>query len=192
MAKHNIQETSFDSFSPLSASQDVLCDVRILFMIDEVAPIAAGSTERLLLQMIDICKYSRMRPQVCVFRNTGWLTDKITGCPVIHLQLNRVASLRGVRSLIKLKKWIREQKFDILQAMSPRANSIGRVAGRVAGVPIILSTDRDLDDKHHGGPGNRVLRSHSKARLLLSEPLSGRFRFRGPRLLRKRLFKLVA
>ncbi len=158
MAKQNTQATIFDSLSPVSASHDVLRGVRILFLTDEVESVKAGGSERELLQMIDICKSGGMRPYVGVLRNSSWLTEEIAGCPVTRVPVNSA----GLGSLLKLKQWLRDQQFDILQTMSRDADFLGPIAGHMAGIPVILSTRKGHGKNHADGPGNRPRRWQSR------------------------------
>jgi L-malate glycosyltransferase len=114
--------------------------------------------------MVEICTQAGMRPQICVFRNTKWLTPEIAGCPVTHLEISKVSSRDGLRSLMELTRWLRKQKFDILQTFFNEANLIGPCAGRLAGIPIILETRRNLDHAHPDGPS----RSHFRLQTLMS------------------------
>jgi glycosyltransferase involved in cell wall biosynthesis len=139
------QEISYDAFSSASAMQGMIGGSRILFLVDELEPITADGSERQLLQMIDISRRNGMRPQVGVFRGTRWLTDEAAGCPVTHFDFKAISVRSSLRSLMQLKRWIAAQKFDILQALSADANLLGPVAGRLAKVPVILETRKNLN-----------------------------------------------
>jgi len=169
MAKPKKQASPFDSHSPDSEIQDIISGSRILFLVDELEAITARGTERQLLQMIDICKHGGMHPQVCIFRNTSWLTDEIAGCPVTHFQIGRLGSWKGVRSLMQLKRWIGEQKFDILQSFSSEANLVGPCVGRLAGVPVILGTRMSLNHASPDDPSPRSLRWQRRMNLLVNQ-----------------------
>ncbi len=169
MTKQQAQDASLDPRSLASATHDAVSGARILFLVDELEAITAGGSERQILQMIDICKQGGMRPQICVLRNTKWLTEKIAGCPVTHFQIDTIASWRGSRSLLKLKSWIKAQKFDILQTMFTEANLLGPVTGRLAGVNVILGTRRNLNHPRPDGPSKRVLRWQGRANLLVDQ-----------------------
>jgi L-malate glycosyltransferase len=145
MAQQLTEQLSFDSFSSASTAKDSPRGARILFLVDEISAITDGGTERQILQMIDICNQSGMRPQLCVFRGTKWLTAEVAGCPITHFQIEKLASWRGLRSIIQLTRWVCAQKFDILQTFFPEANLIGPCIGRLAGIPVILGTRRNLN-----------------------------------------------
>jgi L-malate glycosyltransferase len=118
---------------------------RILFLVDELTAITAGGTERQLLQLVGIAQKSGLLPQICVLRNTHWLTHEIAGCPVWHCGLERIRSVAGLRKMRQISRWMRKEKFDILQTFFKEANILGPVLGRMAGVPIIVGTRRNLN-----------------------------------------------
>ena len=106
----------------------------------------AGGTERQLLQLVGIAQKSDLLPQICVLRNTHWLTPEIAGCPVWHCGLERIRSVVRSRKMRQISRWMRKEKFshlaDLLQGSQ---HSGGAVVGTVAGVPIIVGTRRNLN-----------------------------------------------
>jgi L-malate glycosyltransferase len=145
MLRQPAEQLSFDSSWSAATAEPSLRGARVLFLVDEITAITDGGTERQILQMIDICNQSGMHPQICVFRGTKWLTPQLACCPVTHFQIGRIASLHGVLSLIQLRRWMAAQKIDILQTFFSDANLIGPCLGRLAGIPIILGTRRNLN-----------------------------------------------
>jgi L-malate glycosyltransferase len=146
-----------------------LQDARILLLADEISSITDGGTERQILQMVDICNQNRMQPQICVMRRTRWLTPQIAGCPVTHFQIETVTSARGIASLIQLTRWMRSQKFDILQTFFSEANLVGPCAGRLAGIPLILGTRRNLNHYRADDPHRLQLRAQRFVNLLVDQ-----------------------
>lgn len=152
MATQSARQFPVDSYRSPSSAKTVIDGARILFLVDEISITRDGGAERQILQMIDICNQSGMRPQVCVLRETNSFTSEVAGCPVTHFPVGKITASRGLRSIVRLARWIREQKFDILQTFFPQANLIGPYAGRLAGVPVILGTRRNLDHPHRNRP----------------------------------------
>lgn len=171
MTETQSEQLSFDSFWPAPTSPTALRGARILFLVDEISAITAGGTERQILQMIDICKRSGMRPQICVLRRTRWLTPEIAGCPVVYYQIDKISSLRGMRTLLQIARWACTQKFDILQTFFSEANLVGPVIGRMAGIPIILGTRRNLNHPRRDDPNRRMLRVQSVVNLLVNQTI---------------------
>lgn len=118
---------------------------KILFMIDEMSAITAGGTERQLLQLVEIADSNGLDAQICVLRGTGWLTSLIAGCKVKHFNIKTIRSLRGLRSLLGLTRWMRRERFQIIQTFFSESNLLGPWAAKAAGIPIILGTRRNLN-----------------------------------------------
>lgn len=166
------QQSSGIDFAAASESRDLLQGARILFLVEGMHSISDGGTERQLLQMIDICNRAGMLPELCVLRDTRWLTPEIAGCPVKRFNVEKIGSWRGMRSLIQLAQWMRAQQFDILQSIFYEANLIAPVAGRLAGVPIILGTRRNLNHPRNGGPNRLGLMAQAAMNLFVDNVIA--------------------
>jgi glycosyltransferase involved in cell wall biosynthesis len=118
---------------------------KMLFLIDEMAAITAGGTERQLLQLVEIAFKNGVDTQICVLRGTGWLTPQIAGCNVKHFDITRICSFAGLRSICELTRWMREEQFHIVQTFFSESNLLGPWTARVAKVPIVLGTRRNLN-----------------------------------------------
>jgi glycosyltransferase involved in cell wall biosynthesis len=142
---------------------------RILFLVDEIAALTAGGTERQLLQMVDICKRGGMHPQICFMRGTKWLTEEIAGCPVTRFDIETLVSPHGLFSLARITRWVRKQRFDILQNFFSEANLVGPAIGRLARVPVVLGTRRNLNHHRQEDPNYRMLRVQSWMNLFVDQ-----------------------
>jgi len=125
---------------------------RVLFLIDEMEAITAGGTERQLLQLISIARQNGLKPTVTVLRGTRWLTDEIAGCPVMHFDIASVRSVSGARQLLRLARWAGKQHFQILQTFFAESNLLGPWIAKLAGIPIVLGTRRNLNHATHDAP----------------------------------------
>lgn len=152
MATQPARQFPIDSYRSPSTVKTLLHGVRILFLADEISASPDKGADRQILQMIDICNHSGMQPQLCVFRGNKGLTAELVGSPVTHFHVGDSSSTLRTGSVIRLARWMREQKFDILQTFFSGANLIGPYAGRLAGVPVILGTRRNLNPSHTDGP----------------------------------------
>jgi len=74
----------------------------------------------------------------------------------------------ALRSLIALIRYFRRQKFDVLHAHTPVAALIGRIAGRLAGIPLIIYTA-------HGFYFHDDMPRWKRAFFVMLERLGGRF-----------------
>jgi glycosyltransferase involved in cell wall biosynthesis len=138
-------------------------------LIDEMSSITAGGTERQLLQLVEIARKSRLLPTVCVLRGTEWLTDKIAGCAVKHFQIDRICSSDGLLALKDLLGWMRRERFQILQTFFSESNLLGPWVGRIAKVPVILGTRRNLNHATTDGPSRFSLRLQALSNLLVDQ-----------------------
>ena len=131
--------------------------LKVLLLIDGMEAITAGGTERQLLQLVRIAKVNGTAPQICILRNTRWLTEEMAGCPVRHYDVHSLSSAQGLKQIFGLLRWIKAEKFDILQTFFSDANLIGPLLGRLAGVPVIVGTRRNLNE--HDDLGNLLWRT---------------------------------
>ncbi len=158
MLTSRIQQPILQARGVAATSPDSLRGGRILFLIDEMAALTAGGTERQILQMIGICKRNGMEPHLCFLRHTRWLTPELAGCPVTHFSIEKLASPHGLRSLAELTLWIKARRFHILQTFFSEANMIGPVVARMAHVPVVLGTRRNLNHPMNELPRFGLLR----------------------------------
>jgi len=119
--------------------------LRILFLVEEMEAITAGGTERQILQMIRLLREAGMEPEVCVFRHTAWLTEDLAGCPVHNAGIGKLASVRAIPQFWRLVRWMRARRFDVVQTFFIEANILGPGLARLAGVPLILGSRRNLN-----------------------------------------------
>jgi glycosyltransferase involved in cell wall biosynthesis len=117
---------------------------RVLFLIDEVEGLAAGGTERQLFQTIDALSGSEFQVELAVLR--GSFGSDSAGCPVHNLDFPRkLASLDGLRALIRLRNWLRFRRFKIVHTFFTDANLVGPIAAKLAGVTAIVGGRRNLN-----------------------------------------------
>jgi glycosyltransferase involved in cell wall biosynthesis len=140
---------------------------KILFLIDEMSSITAGGTERQLLQQVEIAKKSDLSPTVCVLRGTEWLTGRIAGCEVKHFEIERICSLDGLVKLRELVRWMRGERFHILQTFFSESNLIGPWIGRLAAIPVVLGTRRNLNHATNDGLNSFGIRLQAVSNMLV-------------------------
>lgn len=118
--------------------------LKVLFLTDGMEAITAGGTERQLLQFVALAKDSGADPRICILRGTEWLTQELAGCPVRHYAIGRIKSHAGMKQLADIVRWMRREKFDVLQTVLTDASLIGPLMGKMAGIPVIVGTRRNL------------------------------------------------
>jgi len=114
--------------------------LRILFVIDELD---VGGTEQQILEIVRRIDRTRFTPQVCCFRY-GRKAAEIAalGVPVVH-QPKRLKTDPSL--VLRLAAFMRQERFDIVQTYLWTANTWGRVAARLAAVPHVVASERNVD-----------------------------------------------
>lgn len=63
------------------------------------------------------------------------------GYTITTIPISRSANpIAHLRSIVELVKYFRREKFDVLHVHTPIAGVVGRIAGRIAGVPLVIFT----------------------------------------------------
>jgi glycosyltransferase involved in cell wall biosynthesis len=119
--------------------------IRILYLIDEMHALSAGGTERQVLQMIQLSAQAGLEPTLCVLRGTHWLTEAQAGCRIRHGNLGRILSPGGLTELFRLLSWMRRERFHVVQTFFIDGNVIGPILARLARVPVVLGSRRNLN-----------------------------------------------
>jgi glycosyltransferase involved in cell wall biosynthesis len=116
--------------------------IRVLFLIDKLHRAGAQVQLALLAARLD---RSRFQPEVVTLQENGPLADSLqaAGVPVSSLGLRRLYGPRGVAAFHALARRLRASRVDVLHTYLVSANVYGALAGRVAGVPAIVTSRRD-------------------------------------------------
>lgn len=69
--------------------------------------------------------------------NTGPSTFKVVEFPDM---VREISPWHDIKAFFKLKKYFRENRFDVVHTHSSKAGIIGRFAARAAGVPVVVHT----------------------------------------------------
>ena len=115
------------------------------------APVNPGSPRQLkFLQVatVDLTPYCFFRNWFLYLIQNGFdvtlattVTDfrkeiEATGARVVHIPIARsVSPLSDFISLVRLWRFMKKEKFDLVQTYTTKAGFIGRLAARLAGVP---------------------------------------------------------
>ena len=116
--------------------------LRVLFVIDEFQTTAAG-TERQLLQLIRMAPELGLAPHLCTLRESRCLSDSLVGCPLFQWNLRNLQSPAGIWEMIRILRWLRSAKFDIVQSFFPDANLVIPILAKLAAVPSVITTRRN-------------------------------------------------
>jgi glycosyltransferase involved in cell wall biosynthesis len=120
---------------------------RIVYLITELN---VGGAENSLYQLVTHLNPKKFSPIVCSLSGEGKIGEKLKakGIEVVCLGAKNKCD---IAIFFKLIKFLRAQKPHILHTYLFHANFIGRIAGRVAGVPIVISSVRTMEKQkwHH-------------------------------------------
>lgn len=117
--------------------------VSVCLMIDRLS---VAGTERQLLHLIDQIDQTRFQPHLCLLdgNSDASLALEPTTCPVLRLGVRRIKSLQGLRAVLKLAKYMRKHKIDIVQPYFPDSTFVAFLASRLAGVRHFVRNRRNL------------------------------------------------
>jgi len=116
--------------------------LRILYTI---AWMEMGGSQTHLLQVFRLLDRSRFDPRLYCLTGHGALMDKTMelGIPVFDGAMSdgfRPAQV--ITGAVRLARFMRRERIDMVHNYLLRANIVGSVAARVAGIPVVLSSKR--------------------------------------------------
>lgn len=121
--------------------------IPIVYILDNFY--RGGGTENQLAALIDNIDRERFIPYVLNLR-TQWPGKSIDiDCEVIYLNTDSVFSLKGVRAIRKVARFLKEKKARILQIYFYESRIVGALAGKLAGVEKMVFCRRDFGWWHN-------------------------------------------
>lgn len=117
---------------------------RVLFVVDTLN---FGGTETQTVQVAERLHAAGSRVTVACLHADGALTERLekAGIRIVrYMTQGTLLSISGAKQLLRLAWFIRREKFDVVHAHDLWANLMGVPAARLAGTPVILSSQRDL------------------------------------------------
>jgi glycosyltransferase involved in cell wall biosynthesis len=117
-------------------------NLRVLYVIDEFQTTAAG-TERQLLQLIQMAPELGLAPHLCTLRASVCVSESLVGCPLFQWNLRHLQSPAGIWEMIRILRWLRLAKFDVVQSFFPDANLVIPILAKLAAVPTVITTRRN-------------------------------------------------
>jgi glycosyltransferase involved in cell wall biosynthesis len=133
---------------------------RIAYFIDTIETAGAG-TEKQLLMLLEGLDRRRYDPVLVCLRPSPWLAANDLPCPVEVLDLYSRASFVGPRALAVYRALQRRHGFGLVQTFFVDANIVGTLMAKVAGVPRVISSRRNIG-YWQGGSDRLVLRVLSR------------------------------
>jgi sugar transferase (PEP-CTERM/EpsH1 system associated) len=115
--------------------------IDIIYLITELH---IGGAEKVLVHFLNELDRSRYRPRVvCLYGGNGPIAAELRAQDVPVIDLDMTAQWR-VDAVWRLYRLLRAQRPAILHASLFHANLLGRIVGRLAGVPIIISCRQNV------------------------------------------------
>jgi glycosyltransferase involved in cell wall biosynthesis len=129
---------------PLPGSAGVIeRRIRVTYVIDKMHRAGAQVHVGQLAGALD---RARFEPEVLCLLAGGPVADELRarGIPVDVLGLGRLYAPRGLAGLFRLSRRLRGRRVDVVHTYLISANVYGTLAARLAGVPAIVTSRRDM------------------------------------------------
>jgi hypothetical protein len=121
-----------------------------------------GGTETQAVELARRLDPKRYKLTIGCLRREGPLLERLTGTPVEIMEVKLgggVDSPSGLLRILKLARFLRQQKIQILHAHDLWSNMVGMAAAILARTPVTITSQRDLShDAWYGTYRRRVLR----------------------------------
>jgi glycosyltransferase involved in cell wall biosynthesis len=125
--------------------------------------LATGGTQRHLQQVLALLDRGRFEARVFTLRPGGEVERELraAGVSVSSLDVpHRLAAPGTVRALLRTARRLRAERVDVVHGYQWRPSLVGALAGRLAGVPLLLASKRSLtgSDRRAGRAWRRIAR----------------------------------
>ncbi len=116
---------------------------RIFYLITDLD---IGGAEKMLFELVKRIDRSKFTPEVGCLKGRGRVGKKLEALG-IKVRYFHIEKLWHIYKLFKIVSFLKKGHFDILHSYLFHANIIGRICGRIAGIPIIISSIRVCEKK---------------------------------------------
>lgn len=115
--------------------------LRIFYTVNRMD---VGGSQTHLLQVLRLLERRRFEPMLCCLTGKGALleTAKATGATVISAGLGGLKSPAALAAVLRLARFMRRERVDVVHNYLLRANVVGTLAARLARVPVVLTSKR--------------------------------------------------
>jgi glycosyltransferase involved in cell wall biosynthesis len=127
--------------------QDGSRPMRIAYVIKSMV---VGGSQTHLVQVLRLLDRTRFEPVLYCLTGEGVLLDVVRGLGVPVMAPAATRSFKGaslVARIIALRRALRQQHADIVHTYLLRANLVGSVSARLAGVPLVLGSKRGCHER---------------------------------------------
>jgi len=132
---------------------------RVLFLLDSFM---IGGTETQAVELARRLDPGRFQITIACLRKEGPLLERLAGTPVRIVKVEiggGIDSPSGMMGVLKLGRYMRWERFEIVHAHDLWSNMVGMAAATVARVPIKITSQRDLShDAWYGTYRRSILR----------------------------------
>jgi L-malate glycosyltransferase len=132
---------------------------RLFFLLDSFM---IGGTETQAIELARRLDPTRYEVTLGCLRKEGPLLSRLEGTPVNVVEFSMgkgIDSPSGIRGVVKLARFLRKERTQIMHAHDLWSNLVGMVAAKLAQVPVTITSQRDLShDPWYGTYRRRVLR----------------------------------
>jgi L-malate glycosyltransferase len=119
------------------------CRPRVLLFTDSFS---RGGTERQFVRLLRGLDRSRYDPIIgCLHRRGQLLSEaESLGLPIVEFPINSLYNFRAARLFVQLVQYLRRQEIQIVHVFDFYTLLFAIPAARVAGVPVVLASRREL------------------------------------------------
>ncbi len=120
--------------------------LRVLYTVNRMD---LGGSQTHLLEVLRLLDRRRFEPLLCCLTGQGTLLETAgkTGATVVSVGLGRLKSPLALAALVRLARFMRRERIDIVHNYLLRANVVGTVAARAARVPVVLTSKRGCHER---------------------------------------------
>jgi glycosyltransferase involved in cell wall biosynthesis len=120
--------------------------VRVLYTVNRMD---VGGSQTHLVQVLRLLDRRRYEPMLCCLSGRGALleTAKETGATVVSAGLGGLKSPTALAALMRLARFMRGARIDVVHNYLLRANVVGTLAARLARVPVVLTSKRGCHER---------------------------------------------
>ena len=117
---------------------------KIFYLVDSLS---VGGTETQAVELARRMDPAKYDITLACLRKEGPLLERLNGSAVNVVEFHPkggIDSPRGLYQVARMAAYLRRGKFDVVHAHDLWSNMIAVVAGKIAGVPVIVTSQRDL------------------------------------------------
>lgn len=122
--------------------------IQIAFLIDTI-DYQFGGTENQLVMLLRRLDRTHFEPTLCCLQDSPWLQANRDLCPIHIVGFRSFYSTRSYLNLFRFARYLRRNRFDILQSHFRDSNIVATLSGKLAGVHAIIATRRNQGYWHN-------------------------------------------